>query len=147
MTSSFSKYTKSVNCMSFSNNSDYLLTCSNDYQAKILKTNPLRVITFLNGHTDIINSCCFTNFTQKVLTGSADRQIKIWDIYKGSTSEKVCIFYYCLSILMLVCFVITMQFSSCELFRQSDSIWPLRWNFANMAHFVENSSQRNYRVA
>jgi len=31
MTSSFSKYTKSVSCMSFSNNSDYLLTCSNDY--------------------------------------------------------------------------------------------------------------------
>jgi len=63
MTSSFSKYSKSVSCMGFSTDSNYLLTCSNDYQAKILKTNPLRVITFLNGHTDIINSCCFTNFT------------------------------------------------------------------------------------
>ncbi|CDW84641.1 UNKNOWN [Stylonychia lemnae] len=86
--SSFSRFSKSVNCLTYSNNSDYLMVCSNDYQAKILKSNPLRVLTFLNGHTDIINQCCFSNFTQKAVTGSADRQIKIWDIYKGQSSEK-----------------------------------------------------------
>lgn len=60
---SFSKLTKSVSCMAYSSNADYLLVCSNDYQAKILKSNPLRVMTFLNGHSDIINTCCFTNFS------------------------------------------------------------------------------------
>eukprot|EP00347_Sterkiella_histriomuscorum_P004635 403359707 len=85
---SFSKLTKSVNCMAYSNNADYLLVCSNDYQAKILKSNPLRVMTFLNGHTDTINSCCFTNFSQRAVTGSADRMIKLWDIFRGSCTEK-----------------------------------------------------------
>lgn len=51
-------------------------------------------MTVLNGgHSDEIIACCFTNISMRAVTAGGDRLIKIWDISKGVTSEKVSIFY------------------------------------------------------
>lgn len=57
----------------------------------------MKVLHTFNGHLDVINQCQYIN-NQSVVTGSSDRQIKIWDLNKAECSLTLISSSECLSV-------------------------------------------------
>ncbi|EDO06895.1 WD domain G-beta repeat containing protein [Babesia bovis T2Bo] len=72
-----------VTCMTFSRNSMSLLTGSFDKTAKIHGLKSGRSIKEFKGHHSIVNAAIYSYDGNKVITGSSDGYIKVWDSRTG----------------------------------------------------------------
>ncbi|KAJ3397528.1 hypothetical protein HDU92_007191 [Lobulomyces angularis] len=68
--------------VNFNSASDILLGASNDNSIKLWNLGTSRLIHSLTGHIGKVYSARFTD-SNKVISGSHDRSIKIWDLSKG----------------------------------------------------------------
>jgi WD40 repeat protein len=44
----------------------------------------MKLIKTFTGHTDSVTCCCLTPDGQKLITGSLDCSVRVWDIAQGS---------------------------------------------------------------
>lgn len=68
-----------VNSMSFSPNSEYIVSGSNDCTLIIWNTSNGKQISKLLGHTGPINSVAYSSDGNRIISGSNDRYIIIWN--------------------------------------------------------------------
>lgn len=59
-----------------------------DFSIRILNNSIVKVNATLSGHQDVINGMAFYSATQLV-TGSADRNLKVWDLIKTKQIDSV----------------------------------------------------------
>jgi len=70
-----------LNHVSFSPDEMLCLGCSSDNKARIWDLRSSKVVNWLTGHLDYVNSGIFID--KNVITGSLDKSIKVWDYHKG----------------------------------------------------------------
>jgi autophagy-related protein 16 len=90
--------TQSVMCIQFSPSDDALLGASNDNACRIWGVDTFRLRHTLTGHVGKVFSATFAE-SQKVITGSHDRTIKLWDLTKGYCTRTI----FCFSSLNDLC--------------------------------------------
>lgn len=90
--------TQSVMCVQFSPSDEALLGASNDNACRIWGVDNCRLRHTLTGHVGKVFSATFAD-TQKVITGSHDRTIKLWDLTKGYCTRTI----FCFSSLNDLC--------------------------------------------
>ncbi len=54
-------FSRPVSCLAFAQESNLLIASSFDNTAKIIRTNPTRMMGTITAHTDTINCCVFTH--------------------------------------------------------------------------------------
>jgi len=90
--------TQSVMCVQFSPSDEALLGASNDNACRIWGVDNCRLRHTLTGHVGKVFAATFAD-TQKVITGSHDRTIKLWDLTKGYCTRTI----FCFSSLNDLC--------------------------------------------
>eukprot|EP00026_Physarum_polycephalum_P006127 Phypoly_transcript_06168.p1 GENE.Phypoly_transcript_06168~~Phypoly_transcript_06168.p1 ORF type:complete len:595 (+),score=94.28 Phypoly_transcript_06168:102-1787(+) len=90
--------TQSVMCVQFSPSDEALLGASNDNACRIWGVENCRLRHTLTGHVGKVFAATFAD-TQKVITGSHDRTIKLWDLTKGYCTRTI----FCYSSLNDLC--------------------------------------------
>lgn len=81
--------TKGINKVMFSLEDDLVLGCSNDNSARIWKVMNGTVQHTFTGHSDSVTCGTFIPNSQKMVTGSKDRMLKIWDITRGNCVKTI----------------------------------------------------------
>jgi len=70
-----------VYSVAFSRNEEFILGCSADNKARIWSLQSEKIIHWLTGHFDKVYTGIWTD--DKVITGSLDKSIKVWDYQRG----------------------------------------------------------------
>ena len=81
--------TKGINRLMFSMEDDLLLGCSNDNSARVWRVMNGSVLHTYTGHSDFVTCGAFVPNTGKILTGSKDRMVKLWDVHKGNCVKSI----------------------------------------------------------
>jgi WD40 repeat protein len=79
---------KNLNAMCFQNNSKNLAIAVLDFKVRIVSTDNLKVTQVLSGHQDLVAGVAFLR-NDLLVSGGADRVIKIWDVKKGKALDSV----------------------------------------------------------
>ncbi len=69
----------SINAIAFSPKGDLLATAGDDKVAKIWRAPGLEPVATLTGHADEVKSLCWNYAGTRLITGSKDGQVRIWD--------------------------------------------------------------------
>lgn len=78
---SFKPFLCPLSSVVFNSNGNFLAVAGTDDQIGIISRKPnLSMRTKFSGHSDCINSLHFDRANKHVLSGSADRSVRIWDI-------------------------------------------------------------------
>mmetsp|Transcript_4040 Transcript_4040/g.6055 ORF Transcript_4040/g.6055 Transcript_4040/m.6055 type:complete len:555 (-) Transcript_4040:26-1690(-) len=88
---------QSVMCVNFSSNDEYLLGASNDNSTRIwsIRGQTMSQKLTLTGHIGRVYSGQFTSDSMRVMTGSHDRTLKIWDLSRGYCIRTIFCFSSC----------------------------------------------------
>lgn len=70
-------------------NDELVVASSTDRTARVWKINGRRQLHTLSGHTDHVLSCCISFEGSRLLTGSADRSIRVWDVTNGNCLNNI----------------------------------------------------------
>ena len=84
---SLTKQKKSITCLAFTPDDQYLISCSLDRSIKLWKIQTLRDALSFTGHSDTINTCKVNYAAKCLITGSSDRTIRLWDFHKGIATK------------------------------------------------------------
>lgn len=79
----------SINSVGFDSTGSYLLSASNDNACRIWTTQDCKLRHTLTGHGKKVTSAKFLGDIVKVVTGSHDRTLKIWDLQRRSCSKTI----------------------------------------------------------
>jgi len=82
--------------VAFSKNEEFLLGCSSDCKARIWSLKNEKIVHWLTGHFDKIYSGIWNE--DKVITGSLDKSIKVWDYNRGYCLRTIFCYSGCTSI-------------------------------------------------
>lgn len=74
--------------MCFYDNSKNFALAFLDFKIRILDLNSFKVKMELTGHQDLVYGIAFMR-SEMLVSGGADRVIKVWDIQKGKTIDSV----------------------------------------------------------
>ncbi|XP_033822962.1 WD40 repeat-containing protein SMU1-like [Periophthalmus magnuspinnatus] len=88
-------HSKGVTCVSFSKDSNHILSASFDQTIRIHELRSGKTLKELNGHTSFVNDACFTQDGFHIISASSDGTVKVWSTktcdcvhtYKSLTSE------------------------------------------------------------
>lgn len=69
--------------LDFAPYSDLILAGTTDKEVQILNYNTYKVNHTLLGHTNKVDTVSFSCDKDKCISGSSDRTLRIWDIFKG----------------------------------------------------------------
>lgn len=74
-----------ISCIAFNQTGQLLAAAGTDCTVSLVRTKPgLQIKARLQGHSDLVHSCCFTSAEKKqLLTAGQDRTIRLWDINTG----------------------------------------------------------------
>jgi autophagy-related protein 16 len=89
----FTGAVQGVNFATLSLNDELVLGCSNDNAARVWLVQGARLKHTLTGHVGKVSSGVFLDSASRVVTGSHDRTIKIWDLSKGYCAKTM----FCMS--------------------------------------------------
>ena len=79
---------KNVNSMCFYGNSKYFAISSLDFKIRIVNLDSMKISQVLTGHQDLVSGISFLR-RDFLVSGGADRVIKVWDVQKGKTMNSV----------------------------------------------------------
>eukprot|EP01100_Stratorugosa_tubuloviscum_P013937 TRINITY_DN7189_c0_g1_i1.p1 TRINITY_DN7189_c0_g1~~TRINITY_DN7189_c0_g1_i1.p1 ORF type:complete len:522 (+),score=216.02 TRINITY_DN7189_c0_g1_i1:38-1567(+) len=72
-------HAQGVTCINFSRDSTQILSCSFDSTIRVHGLKSGKTIKIFRGHTSYVNTCIYINDDQRIVSGSSDGTIKIWD--------------------------------------------------------------------
>lgn len=76
----FQAHSQAVNALSFFGCEPRLISCSNDHLIKLWNLSDATCAAIFSGHTKAIKNAFTINAHQKILSGAADRSVRVWDI-------------------------------------------------------------------
>lgn len=79
-------HNEGITCCSWSKDSSQILTASFDYTARAHGLKSGKTLKEYRGHTSYVNSAVYTRDSNKVITGSSDGQVIVWD---ARTTEQI----------------------------------------------------------
>ena len=82
-------FSRAITDVAISMDNELLAAASTEHKAMIWRLKTMRSVHTLAGHKDTINASKFSFVTKSLLTGSADRTIKLWDLDKGTNTRTV----------------------------------------------------------
>jgi len=92
---SLSGVEKTVMCLQFSPNDEFIMAGSNDNAVRIWSVNIGRIKHSLLGHVGKVYAAEFSYDNQRVVTGSHDRSMKVWDLQRGYCMRTIFCFSSC----------------------------------------------------
>ena len=85
-------FKEAIMALTFSTDNHNLIAWYADGTIRAFAMDNIKPFISFHGHSDLINWSSFSHSNNVLITGSSDRQIKLWDVLKGiSTSSYSCL--------------------------------------------------------
>lgn len=76
-------HTRPLTCVKFNRDGDLLFTCAKDHVPSVWYADNGERLGTYSGHAGAVNHCDISYNSDRLLTGSADRSVKLWDVRYG----------------------------------------------------------------
>lgn len=85
----FAGHKKSIEDAAFDHTGNYIITCSQDHDAKLWSPNSTMIgaLATLKGHESSVTCVGFDASGRKALSGSLDKTVRIWDAQAGKSTQ------------------------------------------------------------